>query len=68
MNDAEILLVVSNMVKYPKSNFVVPTNSWTERDTARIKTALDFDRRSAAFKLRAIMENWDMMRINRELY
>lgn len=68
MNDAEILITVSKMVKYPRDNFVMPTDSWTGTDTARIKVALDFDKQSAAFKLRAIMENWDMMRINRELY
>lgn len=35
---------------------------------ARIKVALDFNRKPSVFKLRAIVEGWDEVRLVREMY
>lgn len=68
MNDAEILLTVARMIKCPKERLVIPCNSWKDKDTERMRTALEFDKRPNVFKMRAMVEDWDMIRIVREMY
>lgn len=34
----------------------------------RARLALDLRRRGPAFQLRALVEDWDLLRLNRELY
>mgnify|MGYP000987293782 FL=1 len=66
---AEKLLDIANAIKFPKDElFECEAKDEEDGTIARIKTALELDRRSAVFKFRAIVEDWDIHRIIRELY
>lgn len=66
-NVAEYLITLAKIVKHPRSDLVAVIDM-TDTDIARVKLALDLDRRDTAFKLRAMVEDWSPERINRELY
>lgn len=70
MNDssaAEYLITLAKIIKHPRTDLVVAIDM-TDTDIARVRLALELDRCSIAFKLRAMVEDWGPEQINRELY
>lgn len=68
MTMAEILLDLAEAAKKPADKIVIAEEWFRGAHLARIKLALDFDRRDAGLKFRAIFEDWDQERIVREIY
>lgn len=67
---AEGLLDLAESILMPRSSLVIAENTNSEnfgRVLALYNLGLDL-RRSKVISLRAIVENWDQLRINRELY
>lgn len=67
---AEVLLDYARVTRLPRDELLVFDEAYhpDEVDFARVKLALDFERRGVAFALRAIVEKWDILRIVREVY
>lgn len=65
--DADFLIRMAAIVKFPRGRLCLIDSLPAGADSL-IKTALDFDRQSAGFRLRALMEDWNLRRINEEMY
>ena len=75
MTQAEHMLDHARSILSPKSELcriangrLLKTSKDTELFLARLKFCLDLYRAAPSVKFRAIMENWDVERIGRELY
>ncbi len=64
---AEELLDVARILKYPRDLLLIPTPYCVE-NMHRVRLALDLDRRHRGLILRAIVENWDLPTLIREMY
>ena len=53
---------------YPRDNLVIAEEDITPEQISKAKLAMDFVKRGPAFVFLAIMENWDLAQIVRELY
>ena len=72
---AEALIDLAESVYDPPGQLILVTPAVRatmkidmETSIARIALALDFDRRPAGFKLRALVEKWDITTLVREMY
>lgn len=65
---AEILLGLARAVRLPPGVLIEAAGPVSESDYARIKLALDFERRGPGLIFRAIVEEWGPYRIVREVY
>jgi len=72
---ADALLDLAESVYDPPGQLILVTPAVRARmrismetSIARIALALDFDKRPAGFKLRALVEGWDVQTLVREMY
>lgn len=67
---AELLIYLAEAVLFPKDLLLVVPNGiiCTSYRMQRVNLAIRFYNREPAFRFRAIVENWDLNRIVRELY
>lgn len=74
MTAAERLMDLAAAIDTPRGQVITCDSKhvegvvWDDFTLARCKVALDLKRRGPAFVLRAIMEEWPVNRIVRELY
>lgn len=68
MNDAEMLLNLARLILYPRDYVITAPECTQGRDLARVQLALAFRVSSPSLRLRALFEDWDLQRINRELF
>jgi hypothetical protein len=64
---AEQLLELAKDVLQPRDAFIVVENDVSPETFNRIKLALDFYERGPAFHFRALVEEWSLDRLVREL-
>jgi len=73
-SSAELLLDLVHWLLHPRDALLYPDPDdptpleEPDRFFALLKVALDFHTRGPGFWFRAIVEDWDALRINRELY
>lgn len=66
---AEWLIDLAEEFLFPTDQLIMmPKYTHTEFHVHRVKLAIAFHRKPAAFRLRAIFENWSLDRIIREVY
>lgn len=65
---AERLLDLAHCTRMDRNTLIVATESCPDHLFARIKLAMDFERKGPATVLQAIVEGWDQQRIVRETY
>lgn len=65
--DAECLLRIANMIHSRPGKVVVAEGGLESNDLAKIKIALDLTCKPGLL-LRALVEEWDYVRVNREMY
>jgi hypothetical protein len=64
---AEALLTLAERILFPAAN-VISCDRPSDRDIAQVRTALDFYRCKHRIAVQAIVEEWDLPRIVREIY
>ncbi len=65
---AEILLAIARHIRLPEGKLMVAQPGVQDWQVAQWKVAVDFDRRDAGFKFRAVFEEWSEERIILEMY
>jgi hypothetical protein len=68
LTPAEGLLALANRIKCPKGVLVYTDDGLDSSHLAKVALALRFSEERPRLRLRAIVENWDMQRITREVY
>jgi hypothetical protein len=64
----EALLFLARQIKAEKGLCIPSENMVGPAQHARIALALKLDSQSQVFKFRAMAEEWDVLRLNREMY
>lgn len=69
LTPAEQLLLLAEVVARPRGQVICPVGG-TMSDVwlGRVKLALDFSKLPASQRLRAIVEDWSIYEINRQVY
>jgi hypothetical protein len=68
LSDGERLLIMAEKILEPPERFIVAVTPMTDHQAAYVRTAIDFYRAPAVLRFRAIAEDWNLVRINREMY
>lgn len=64
----EHLITLARKVNSPQDQLVITCNEVGSEEIAAIKVALDLVRRGPGFVFQALVEDWDPLYLNRQLY
>ena len=65
---AERLLDLAKAIRYPRTGVIEAMKAFEDWEYERIKLALALERKGPGFKVRAVVEGWDYVRIVKEIH